>query len=206
LLLAYLFYFVFDEWAFTRFLLPAIPLLFILSSSVALWIISRAPLAYRGALVLLICALLPCWYLIQSRSLGAFDIQRAERRYDRVGRAVGDLLEPQAVVFTLLQSGSVRLYGDRATLRWDVIEPANFDSVITMLRARGYVPYLLLEQWEEPQFRDRFGSTSEFGRLDWPPMMQYYGTSTTRIYALRDRARYLAGAHIATRAIRNDGQ
>jgi hypothetical protein len=201
LLFAYLFYFVFDSWPFTRFLLPGLPLLFILGSSVALWIISRAPLAYRGGLVFLICLLLPCWYLIQAHSLGAFAIQRAEHRYDVVGRAVGESLEPQAIVFTLLESGSVRLYGDRPTLRWDEIEPANLSPVIALVRAHGYVPYVLLEQWEEPQFRERFERASEFGRLDWPPILRYDGASTTRIYALDDRVRYLSGTRIITRAI-----
>ena len=201
LLCAYLFYFVFDSWPFTRFLLPALPLLFILGSSVALWLIGRAPVAYRGALVFLICLLLPCWYLIQAHSLGAFAIQRAEHRYDAVGQAVGESLEPQAIVFTLLESGSVRLYGNRPTLRWDLIEPADFSAVIATVRAHGYVPYLLLEEWEEAQFRERFARTSEFGRLDWPPVMRYDGASTTRVYALDDRARYLDGARIHTRNI-----
>ncbi len=206
LLFAYLFYFVFDSWPFTRFLLPALPLLFILGSSVALWLIGRAPLAYRGALVFLICLLLPCWYLIQAHSLGAFAIQRAEHRYEAVGQTVGESLEPQAIVFTLLESGSVRLYGDRPTLRWDLIEPPDLSSVIATIRAHGYVPYVLLEEWEEGQFRERFARTSEFGNLDWPPIMRYDGTSTTRIYALDDRARYLSGTRIITRQIGVDAR
>jgi hypothetical protein len=201
LLCAYLFYFVYDSWPFTRFLLPAIPLLFILGSSVVLWLVARVPLAFRGAIVLLICTLLPCWYVLKARSLNVFAIQRAEHRYVAVGRAVGDSLPPQAVVFTVIQSGSVRWYGDRATLRWDVIEPAAFGRIVETLRAHGCVPYVLLEEWEEAPFREQFAGASEFGRLDWPPTMEYDGISKTRIYALADRARYLAGARITTRTI-----
>jgi hypothetical protein len=63
------------------------------------------------------------------------------------------------------------------------------------------VPYLLLEDWEEPVFRERFAGSSEYGHLDWPPRLIYGGPGTVRVYAPSDRARHSAGEPIATRGI-----
>jgi hypothetical protein len=186
LLLSYLFYLVFDSWPFIRFLLPGIPLLFILSSHVVMRGVERCPVAVRGAIVFLLCTVVPCWYLVKAHELTVFAIHRAEHRYIAVGEAVRRELESNAVVLTVLQSGSVRMYSDRVTLRWDMIPPERLDFALTTLRDAGYVPYVALEEWEEQPFRDRFGGTSAVGRLDWAPVLEYAGASRTRIYSLPD--------------------
>src|SRR5262249_3687394 len=134
LLFGYLCYFVFDSWTFLRFLLPAIPLLFILWSAVVLGIVERAPLAMRGAAVVLVGTLVPGYFLAKSNELHVFAIHRAEARYTDVGRAIADELEPNAVVLTIIQSGSVRLYSGRATVRWDRIGPESLDFALKALR------------------------------------------------------------------------
>jgi hypothetical protein len=201
LLLCYLSYYVFDTWPFARFLLPALPLLFILSGSVSVRLIERLPLALRGAAVLVLCTLVPVWYLVKARDLNVFQIQRAEHRYVEVGEAIGQTLEPNALILTQIQSGSVRLYGNRLTMRWDLLEPRTFDATLDALQRDGYVPYILLEGWEEAQFRERFSQASKYGRMDWPPRLMYTGTDTVRVYATADRARHLADEPIATRRI-----
>jgi len=194
--LSYLFYAVFDHWTFLRFLLPAIPLLFILTSAVLVSGLERLPLSTRGAASFLVCLLLPCWYLVKADRLNVFDIGRAEGRYAAVGEFIRHRLAPNAVVLTVIHSGSVRLYSGRPTLRWDYIEPERLDSAMDVMRARGYAPYVLLEHWEEREFRARFGRTSPIGKVDWPPAIEYYGLSNVRVYSVDDRSRHLAGARI----------
>ena len=201
LLFSYSFYFVFDSWPFLRFLLPAIPLFVILGSAAGLQLVARAPLSWRGAIVFLVCTLLPGWYLLKSRELTIFDVHRAEWRYAAVGDAIGRDLEPNAVVLTVLHSGSVRLYGDRATVRWDLVAPDNLDFTIKALREGGYVPYVVLEDWEEPAFRGRFAAHNRYGALDWPATGEYADATVTRIYALADRDRHQAGTCIITHPI-----
>lgn len=198
---SYLFYFVFESWTFVRFALPAVPLLLILASAVVMRGIGRLPIAFRGAAVFLVCSLVPGCYLLKSRELTVFSIHDAEQRYVDVGRAVHDTLERDAVVLTILQSGSLRLYGDRPTVRWDLIEPDNLDFTIKALREGGYRPYIMVEDFEEGPFRQRFGQSSAFGRLDWPAAITYSGLSTTKIYSLTDRDRHCSGIPIVTRAI-----
>ena len=81
----------------------------------------------------------------------------------------------------MMHSGSLRHYSDRLTLRWDMLAPDWLDRSLPWLRAEGYVPFLVLETWEEPQFRDRFAGHSAIGALDWDPIASLDGVN---IYAL----------------------
>ena len=201
LLACYLPYFVFDMWPFLRFLLPGIPLLLILASTVIVWLLGRLPLPLRAALLFLICSLLPIWYLNKADSLHVFDIQRAEHRYVSVGESVGAILPASAVVLTVIESGSVRLYGRRPTLRWDMLEPDRLDRTLDGLRAAGYTPYLLLEDWEDEGFRARFGTESVAGNADWQSAIEYYGPVSVRVLRFGDRPAYFNGARVLPRAV-----
>jgi hypothetical protein len=199
--LSYLFYLVWDNWPFARFLLPSLPLVFVLVSVTLLRAVAGMPRAWRGAALLTICAIVAAWYVTVANRLHIFAIQRAEQRYATVGRSLGDALPPRAVVLSMIQSGSVRWHGGRLTLRWDQLAPDRLDATVALLRARGYQPYILLEDWEEPMFRRQFASASALGRIDWPPAMEYQGAGRVRLYCVADRARHLSGESIATMPI-----
>jgi len=201
LLVCYLFYIVYDTWPFLRFLLPAFPLLFVLASAVIVRGLERLPVEFRSAAVFLLCVLLPIWYVVKADSISVFHIQRAEHRYPAVGKEIGRTLPANAIVLSRIQSGSVRLYGNRLTARWDIIEPARFDETIDALRGRGYELYLLVEDSEMPIFRKRFGGASQYGDLDWPPTLEYKDISQVGVYRLADRARHRAGEPVATSRI-----
>jgi hypothetical protein len=201
LLVSYVFYLVFDGWPFLRFLLPAFPLLFILASAVVVRGAEWLPVALRGGAVFLLCVLLPIRYTFKADDLGVFDIQRAEHRYPAVGEEIGRTLPVNAIVLSVIQSGSVRLYGKRMSVRWDMIAPARLDEAIDLLRRSGYEPYLLLEAWEMPLFRKHFGDASQYADLDWPPAIEYQDISQVAVYRLADRARHRAGEPVATTRI-----
>jgi len=199
LFVCYLFYIPFEGWPFLRFLLPAIPLLFILAGAIVVRGVERLPVSLRTAVVFVVCALVPAAYLATSNSYGVFAIQRAEHRYVAVGKYVGRTLPPNVVVVSQIQSGSMRLYSGRLTVRWDMFDPKRLDAAVETLRANGYYPYLLIEDWELPAFRNQFGATSQYGRVDWPPAFVY--RDEVRIYDFADRAKHLEGQPIATRTV-----
>jgi hypothetical protein len=201
LLACYAFYVPWDNWTFLRFLLPAIPLLFVLDASVVIDLLSRVPLAFRGAGVFALCTLVPFWFIRTGDSLAFFAIEQGERRYVTVGRAMEAIVPPNAALISMIHSGSVRLYGDRLSVRWDLIEPDRLETATRLLRERGYVPYFLLEDWEEPRFRDRFGATSPLGKIDWPPTAEYLGHARVSLYSLEDRDRHLRGVRVLPRMI-----
>jgi hypothetical protein len=202
LLICYLFYVPYDTWPFVRFLLPGVPVLLVLSSAVAMWLMSQLPIRWRTAAMIAVCGLLGGWCLKRATDLHIFQIAASEHRYVAVGRYVERVLPQNAVVVTVIQSGSIRLYGHRTTVRWDQLAAEEFDRAVRTLRKSGYAPYILLEGWEESEFRARFEERSVFGRLDWPAAAQYNGPGV-RIYSLADRARHLAGQGIPTQQIRD---
>jgi hypothetical protein len=152
-------------------------------------------------MVFLICILAPITYLVTANRLHVFDIQRSERRYVSVGEYIDAALPEKAVVLTVIQSGSVRLYGRRPTLRWDQLPPERLDQTLDGLRAAGYVPYLLLESWEEDLFRTRFATSSRVGNIDWQPVIEYYGPISVRVFCPDDRQAYMSGRRVLPRAI-----
>ena len=201
LCLCYVWYTPFSTWPFLRFLLPAIPLLFILSSAVVVRAVNRVPRSLRAAAVFVACTMLPLWYVIKLHGLTQFAIERADHRYVAIGTYLGQALPPDAVVLSMIQSGSIRLYGERLTVRWDMLAPDKLDAAVATLEASGYDPYLLLEDWEVPIFRDLFGAANQLGRLDWPPAFEYRDLGKVSIYEFADRGRYLSGVAVAPRPV-----
>ncbi len=195
----YLPYLVFDAWWYTRFLLPAIPLLAVLSVAALLGGLDRLAavpspvrLGVGSASVVIVMAL---WLTIAFER-HAFDLAELEQHYRRAGAAVASQVPPPAAIVTARDSGSVLFHFGRPTLSWDALPPDALDPALAFVRDRGYPPYLLLETDEEPAFRERFGRTSAIGRLDWPPRVQ--AGRDIRIYDPRDRARFLEDGQVRT--------
>jgi hypothetical protein len=200
----YLPYAVFNDWWYLRFLLPAIAILLVLAMAVVdallhlwrepLWLARDKGFYHRcGAIVL---AIIVCVFFIrEARHRSVFDLQRLEARYQRAGLYVDTHLPPRALVITSWESGSIRYYGHRNTLVWDALDPGWLDRALAYVRTRGYQPYLLLEGWEEPLFRQRFAGNA-IARLDWPPAAEIAGQ--VRLYRPEDRERYLNGDGVPT--------
>ncbi len=195
-LASYLPYQVFDVWWYLRFLLPGLPHLLILVSIVFVTATRRLPPATRMLALVLATTMLAATHVATARDRSAFRLYDLERRFADAGRYVADHLPPRAILITSWQSGSVRHYSGRPTVLWDALDAQWLDRALTFVRRNGYVPYLLLEGWEEPTFRTRFEGRSAIGGLDWPPLAQI--GREVRIYNPADRQPYLAGASIRT--------
>ena len=198
----YAFYLPFDTWDFLRFLLPAYPALLVSAVLVWLALARRFREPYGRLLVVGTIALvaLSTWEI--SRVNGVFTNERSVRRFVDVPRYASTSLPAQAIYLTRVYSGSMRYYGDRPTLRWDVLDPAWLDRVVAELSARGLRPFILLEGAEEVAlFRERFAAENELGALDWPPAAEYRGIESVWIYDPADRADALAGRAVATTRI-----
>jgi hypothetical protein len=181
LLGCYLCWIPFDSWPFLRFMLPAVPLLLVLSAGVLVSALQRFPLAWRSALGFVICVLLGVWCVVKAEHLGAFGIGISEQRYVAVGQQIATSLPPNAVVITVIESGSVRMYGHRPTVRWDALPREGLDDAVDRLRAAAFAPYILLEDWEESEFRAKFGSNAA-ADTDRPPAIVYRGPINVRVW------------------------
>jgi len=102
-------------------------------------------------------------------------------------RWVRDHTPPEAVVMAMQHSGSVTYYGHRDILRYDFVDGARLDDVVTSLREGGRPAYLLVDAWEEGEFRRRFSGHGEIGSLDWPPLAEIAAGVRVRLYELPGR-------------------
>ena len=136
-----------------------------------------------------------------SATRGFQPIHPHDRRFAVIGEFARDQLPAQAVVFTIIHSGSLRYYSSRLTVRWDWLAPEDLDTALNFFRARGYHPYFLIEDWERGQFVDRFRDHSAVATLDWPPFATYEGGTNAAIFDPDQRKGFVAGGIVNTTKI-----
>jgi hypothetical protein len=181
-LAAYLFYAPFDAWWYLRFLLPALPMLLVLAASGALWLVSTMPSLARLIAVSCGLVLLAGHQLGFAASEGTFMLREGQERYVRTAEYANVSLPANAAIVCMQHSGSLRYYAGRLTVRYDWIPSDWFDRTIAMLRANGFRPFIVLEDWEEADFRARFASAGEMGRLDQLPLAILRDGVIVRVY------------------------
>lgn len=163
----YALYLAFDNWTFTRFLLPALPLLVVLAAVTVVAGLVRLPPAIRTLAFVWVLALIPSLGVSRARDLGAFALRDSEHRFVEIGEYAGS--RPESAVFLSMQhAGSIAYYGGRTVLRWDWIEPSEFDRVVDELSASGRSVYAALEDWEVAQLRTRLAGSAVVAALDTP--------------------------------------
>jgi hypothetical protein len=187
---SYLPYTVFDDWWYLRFLLPAIPVVLVLMTATVDAAVRLVQPRLAVPVLAIAAVVLSAFMLNEARARQVFRLQALEARFVRGGTYVAERLPGNALVITSWQSGSVRFYSGRRTLAWDALDPAWLDRAIAFARARGLEPVVLVERWEEPLFRARFGG-SAVGALDWPPAAEI--AAQVRVYRPEDRDRYFRG-------------
>ena len=153
-------YFQPEEWFYTRFLLPAIPLMLLLSTVVVLDVARRIVPALAFRVTAAVILVLACVLASKSVSVGTFALRAGEQKYPAVGAFVRERLPESAFVMAMQHSGSIRHYSGRHTLRWDLLDRAALATAISSLRAAGYVPFAVLDRDEDDEFRRRFSQSS----------------------------------------------
>jgi hypothetical protein len=194
----YFAYTPFDDWSYLRFLMPAVAFMLVLASLVTMTLISKL-VAHPGGQVVAAGALTIClavFALGTANSRLAFSLQALEQRYRSAGIVARDRLPSDAALLTVWDSGAIRFHAGKEAVIWDGLDPSWLDRALEWLEAHGHPPYILLESWEEPKFRERFATHSTIGNLDWPP--RYEVDRVVRIYDPQDRARYIRGDRVLT--------
>ena len=152
----YLFYPGFDGHQTLRFLVPGLPALMVLLGVALAMVTARLPAnVARG------CA--GSDGRIDRRARNRRSMMCAgvlyssvERRYEVIGDAIARRLPANAVILAMQHSGSVRYYAGREIVRWDQIPEHRLDRLMKRLRRVGRPAYLLLDDWEVPEFERRF--------------------------------------------------
>lgn len=194
---AYLVYAEFDHWSYLRFLLPALAVLAILAAAeLSAWI-DRWPVAIRPLLLFAIVMGLTAHALVMARSMETFRLADQLRRVDRVADFINEDVPPAAVMVAGEQSGSIRYYTERPIVRWEASSPESMQAMTAALEASRRPVYIVLDAWEDSQFREKFSSVP-IGALDWPPILDAGTSHRTRLWKLSDRERFLRGENLST--------
>jgi hypothetical protein len=197
----YLPYAVFEDWWYIRFLLPAFPAAFVLIALGLVGVAARLPRNAGRVVLIAATGALAAISVARTRSTQGLELARDERRYAVMTDVLRDAVPSASAFISMQHSGSVHHYLDRPIVRWELLPPDRLDVSIAYLRAKGYHPYILLDAWEAPRFRERFAAASPIGQLDWPPVLELRSPTPVRLFDPADRARYFAGTHISTRLV-----
>lgn len=128
----YAVYTVFDSWAFLRFLLPVLPGLIVLFAAAIAVLLGRLAAPARVLVGTAIgVALITSWLQTTGR-LEVFAVGASERRFVDAAMEVRGRTPANAVVFSMLHSGSLTYYAQREIARWDQVPgdglPATLES------------------------------------------------------------------------------
>jgi len=178
---SYLTYAVFDEWLYLRFFLPVLPLLLVAMTAPLLWALGHLPAAVRVLAFVALATFLVSHELRFAIDAGLTKLGPAERGYVAVARFIEAATPPNAVFLSLQHAGSVRHYSGRLTVRFDRVS-VDLDTALNSLERAGWRPFILLEDWEEPQFKGQFGGSSPAGRLAWRPYARLDAPRGVNIY------------------------
>jgi hypothetical protein len=196
---AYVIYAVFDDWAYLRFLLPALAVAAVFAAvELAAWIESW-PITVRVPLLFIVVIGLTAYSIFITRSFDTFKLADQLARVSTVANYLNASVESSAVLLSGEQSGSMRYYTGRSILRWEAASPEALNTVLPVLAQSNRPVFIVLDAWEEAPFRTRLASVVP---LDWPPMLDAGTTHRTRVWRLSDRARYLSGAVVDTVRLR----
>ena len=200
----YSFYLWYDEWWYTRFLLPAYPAIAIAAGIAFAWLVERRRIA--GVLLLVIAL---TW---EGRQLARFNVlwTDEDQALSRVPvEWVARALPPRSLVFSMEFSGALLYYSDHRPVRWDTA-PATI-PIAPPLRAAdatrgGAVSREVPEVRARPNRRRRERCTRRWTTAYNPRRMS---DRTERTFAPEprepSRRRFMiAGEHVILRAFERD--
>jgi len=177
-------YFQMFEWTYTRFLLPAIPIMWLLIAA-PLYQARRAGPAVRAALVVP-CVLAVggfCAYVTKTRDI--FDLRFGEQKYVQTADFVRNALPQNALLICMQHSGSLWFYTTRPILRWDYLEPRELADAITWMAGRGYQPFAVFDAEELERVNARFKGRAQNVLERLRPLAQFGDATVYAIDELR---------------------
>ena len=160
--LSYLFYQPFDHWTFLRFVLPAIPVLIVLALTTLDTIVKTVSPAARSVALTMVACTLPTYYLSFAVHGEAFAFKDGYRElYVGVADRIRAATPVSAAVIGVRQSGTLRLYANRLTVRYDYIPQESLGRAISFLNRSGHPTYVALHSEEVSEFAARYGADAD---------------------------------------------
>ncbi len=151
-------YLEFESAGYLRFLLPSWPFIMLGLAGVLLAVgraVTRS--TYASAVGIgVVVILLGAWNLRVAVRRDVFEQRQAARHEAPIGRIVQAHTDRNSVVLAVHRSGSLRYYGRRITLRYDMLDGGWLDRAVTWLTERDVHVYALLDGRETREAMSRF--------------------------------------------------
>ena len=181
---SYLPYIVFESWWYLRFMLPALPIVYFFGADLVASAAARLGTTAQAIAVAAFVAAIGAHSLAFGLHRGVFSAAEGEQRYVDVAKFVRDHLSNKSVIMAMQHGASIRYYAGVETVRYDLLTVEGLDQAVSVLRDLAYGPYLVLEDWEEPLFRDRFRMHQTVTTLDSRLLAVLDTPTSIRIYDL----------------------
>jgi hypothetical protein len=119
-----------------------------------------------------------------------YEARQAARHEAPLGRLIRAYTPENSVVLAFERSGSMRYYGGRVTLRYDLLDGNWLDRAVAWLGARGVRVYAVLDQRQAAEVKQRFATQQKAAVFDHPFLTyEPAGTSLFDLSAPLDPAR-----------------
>jgi hypothetical protein len=181
---AYLAFMPVDAWFWLRYLLPSFPALFVLMGGALAALLSRAGKGVGAGATVLAVSVLAAHGLSVARGEQVAMMAPGEAKYEMAGRFAAEELPARSIFLAMVYSGSIRYYANRPIVRYDAIPRADVDRAISDLQARGYHPYLVVEDSEVPLLQRWFGPAVTATLLSRPVVKDFGHSSGVRVLDL----------------------
>lgn len=168
----YLVYLPWPNWTFSRFLLPALPLLMLMAVSAARRIGRRLPLL--GATLVLVSL---GWEIHFVHHADVRGMTAALARFQEVPAMLRARQLTGEPIVTRLHSGSLRLYAGARTFRWDHMSAEELRNGLVAAQAAGQRPLLIDDPGDRDEFEQLLGPISCWADESAPLLeLQRHGT------------------------------
>jgi hypothetical protein len=168
----YFVYRPFEDWWYLRYLLVAWPSICVGCGVVFARLIER-PGAWSRAIAVGVVLAIGIYGVSFAVRRGAFPSGEGDYRYAAIAALVDQTTPASSVIITSQHAGPIRYYAGRLTLRFDALDPAWLDRAVDWLASQGRQPYILVEDWERPQFDQRFAGRTRLRLSELAPVAVY---------------------------------
>jgi hypothetical protein len=171
----------FDDFDVVRYLLPGlIPCLIVATMGVTAVVRRRVRAPAVALVVLGLAAAVAAASHTVVAGTATFQLQQQESRYVAVADWFRTHTPTDTVVFAGIHSGSLRLYAERATLRWALMPPRSLAATVAALARRGFASYAAVDgEVEARSFAARVADESK--TLGAEPVAAVRGTTMFRL-------------------------
>jgi hypothetical protein len=141
----------FEQWSYLRFMLPCMGAVAVLIAVGLVSLVRTMPLPWGYlASALVLCSLLASTMRFSQEARVFGGVKAGERRYAEIGAFVASDFPENAVVLTMQHSGTIRWYGGRVTVRYDLLPKEWANQVPLEIERAGYHPYMSSTTGRDP--------------------------------------------------------